>query len=653
MTAERHRFLPTLPADELSLALFDEMGDALFLVNPDHQHILDANPTAEKLCGLTHEQLIGAPIHHLLQSETEDSSWVLAMRRTQSFHGKGPYKLRVAPEDDWIPVSLTISRLHFSTEGPLALLTARDLRDLLRLSRQLEMTETELQEVLVSVADCVWSAIVTPDGSLRYLYLSPVAERLLGLPLRELLHDAERWTSRVHPEDRSAYQGFLAQLRAGQPAEVDYRVRLPDGQLRWLSERVQVRGHLSRDRTRLFGVLSDSSSRRLAEEQLRSIDRQLGELQRHEGIAQLAGGVAHDFNNLLTPILGFAELIRTQLGPDHPGQPFLEHISQAARRGAELTHQMLAYAGRGLPQIKPLDLGALVTAMLPLLQRLLPPHATLIREFTPELPLLDADENQLRQVLVNLVTNAAEALDDDGGTITLRLGHDDLANPAALASVSLGYLAPGPYLSLEVADTGCGIAPAILARIFDPFFTTKFVGRGLGLASTLGIVRSHHGFVHVQSQPRVGSRFRLYFPCSAHPGKSTPLPEVSPEAPRIRSGTLLVLDDEVSVRKITQRLLEALGYCVLTSPLAVDVVTLIRMTEPAVSLILLDTGLTGTAAAGILDQLETAGLTIPILLVSGYNNGEFKERFKDRRIAGFLQKPFTSEDLAKQIHSLG
>jgi signal transduction histidine kinase len=253
-------------------------------------------------------------------------------------------------------------------------------------------------------------------------------------------------------------------------------------------------------------IRADITQRKLGEEALRLS-------QKLESLGVLAGGIAHDFNNLLTSILGNCNMAAMGLPEASPAHGHLAQIEKASLRAADLTRQMLAYAGKARAAMEKVDLNWLLLGLRPLVEAAAAPGADLRFELAPQLPEILGDPSQLQQVVMNLVTNAREAMGEGGrGTITVRTGEQVLEREAVNSAAPAIPIPPGRYVTLEVADTGCGIPPDILGRIFDPFFSTKFLGRGLGLSALLGMLRGHGGSVQVQSEPGQGSRFRLFLP---------------------------------------------------------------------------------------------------------------------------------------------
>jgi PAS domain S-box-containing protein len=321
--------------------------------------------------------------------------------------------------------------------------------------------------------------------------------------------------------DREALLGPLRERDAR--ASHECRLRRRDGSPVWVLAGVSVLGG-EEGEPGLQEVFIDITRRKRAEEERRKLEARVQHDQRLESLGVLAGGIAHDFNNLLTVILANTGLALLGLPPDAPARHALGQIEQAALRAADLTRQMLAYSGRGRFVIQPVDLSRVVEEMAGLLQTTLPKGATLRCDGAPGLPAVEADPAQVRQVALNLITNAADALGDAAGVIAVRTGVVH-AERAYLASAhGREDLPEGPYAYLEVSDSGCGMDAATAARVFEPFFTTKFIGRGLGLAAVLGIMQGHRGAIHIVSAPGQGSTFRALFPCLAAAAGATPEP---------------------------------------------------------------------------------------------------------------------------------
>jgi len=400
--------------------------------------------------------------------------------------------------------------------------------------------------------------------------------------------------------------------------------------------------------TELLARISTQIRLRRADEERWRIERRLCETQKLESLAVLAGGIAHDFNNLLTVILGGAELAEADLPAGARALGFLQQIASAARRAAVLCEQMLAYSGRGRFHLSQVDLGATVRGMANVLRHPLPAKAALRLQLADQLPAIQADETQVRQLITNLILNAAEALGTNGGTITLATG----STHADRATLESGYLAPdlpeGEYVFLEVQDTGCGMSPEVQARIFDPFFTTKFVGRGLGLAAVLGIVRGHNGTIQVESESGKGSLFRVLLPRGDLPQPTRTGRFAPPQLPPDRGG-ILVVDDEEQVRKVIGQMLGNAGYTGVLAGSGQEALNLLRQPDQTVRLVLLDLTMPEMDGVETFRNLHLLFPGLPVVLMSGYTEEESVNRFRGGGLSGFIQKPFKGPDLVAKV----
>ena len=366
---------------------------------------------------------------------------------------------------------------------------------------------------------------------------------------------------RVVPEDRELVE--RAGIRTCLAAMVRHEERLLGTITAWTLG--EVREFTADERALLQGVadqaaLAIRNAQALAD--LRQSEEQMRNAQKLESLGVLAGGIAHDFNNLLVGVLGNASLALSELPADSPARQFVQDVETSAQRAAELTRQMLAYSGRGKFVVEPVNLSQVVQEMTQLLRRVISKQARLSLHLRDDMPPIVADATQLRQVVMNLITNASDALLGESGLVTVRTGTVH-ADARMLAGTYLNEELPaGKYVYLEVTDSGVGMDAATRARIFEPFFTTKFTGRGLGLAAVLGIVRGHKGAIDVTSEPGCGTTFRVLFPASAALAEK-PVTRNIPAAEWKGSGLALVVDDEEAVRVVARHVLERSGFTVV------------------------------------------------------------------------------------------
>ena len=383
-------------------------------------------------------------------------------------------------------------------------------------------------------------------------------------------------------------------------------------------------------------VLASSEKRRMQERLLQS--------QKLESVGLLAGGIAHDFNNILTTILGSSSLALSQLSAEEPAAVSLKRVVLAAERAADLTRQILAYSGRGHYDIKPLQLSTVATEMSSLLRASLPKKVKLCLELAPDLPAVEADQAHLQQILMNLLINGGEAIGDATGTLTIRTGQI-IASAPITELVSVAPLPHGPYVFLEVEDTGHGMDEHTTLKIFDPYFSTKFAGRGLGLASAAGIVRSLKGGIRVRSTPGKGSTFTVFLPTTdLIPNEDKPV-----QYTFAGQGLALVIDDEESVRSTVRTMLEDVGYDVLIAENGQEGLDVIRRQNGNISLVLLDQLMPVLGGDEALVAILETAPEMPIVLMSGYGDSEAFQSDADSDRVRFLQKPFNKTHLCETL----
>jgi len=389
----------------------------------------------------------------------------------------------------------------------------------------------------------------------------------------------------------------------------------------------------------LCGVARDITEHRKIEEEKRHLQAQVQHAQKLESLGVLAGGIAHDFNNLLMGILGNADLALESVPATSETKQYLVSIGTATKRAAELTRQLLAYAGKGRYFVESLNLNSIVQEMARLLEVSISKKHTLRFELASSLPYIHADATQIRQVVMNLITNASEAIGDKEGVVSISTA-SLYCNREFFSKAYLDEdIKEGVYVVLEVTDTGCGIAKDIMDRIFDPFFTTKFTGRGLGLAATLGIVRGHHGALRVLTETGKGTTFKIYFPTT----EDTPVTEITLPEPTDEwhgTGTILLVDDELTIREVAQRMLEHLGFRVLTASNGLEALMIFREKKEEIVCVLLDLTMPHMDGQETFREIKRIEDKIPVILSSGYNEQEVTSRFNEQGLAGFIEKPY-------------
>jgi len=397
-----------------------------------------------------------------------------------------------------------------------------------------------------------------------------------------------------------------------------------------------------------FAIFSqDITDRKQAEKNQRELEVLLQRAQKLESLGILAGGIAHDFNNILTGLLGNADLALCQLPADSPLNPLLQDVKKEARRAADLTNQMLAYSGHGKFVVEDVDVNAMVEDMSSLLGSSTSKKAELRYILAPELPAVRADATQIQQILLNLVSNASDALGESEGLVTVRT-YETECGSGCLVCASLGSELPeGRYVTIEVTDDGCGMDDETRSLIFDPFFTTKFTGRGLGLAAVQGIVRAHEGAILVASESGKGTTFKVLLPALDHTAARR-VPATT-KTPWRGTGTVLIADDESMVRRVTTEALVRAGFTVLTASDGAAAIEVFAEHRDAICCVLLDLKMPHMDGAEAYEAIRRLSQSVPVILISGYSEQTSIESFKSQGLAGFIQKPFDASTLTEKV----
>jgi PAS domain S-box-containing protein len=495
----------------------------------------------------------------------------------------------------------------------------------------------------------------TYDEQLTVLFVSEGARGLTGWTAEELVTGVTHFRDFIHPDDIGRVRDATrSALQEHSDVEVEYRIRTRTGGEKWVLSR--GRGvYTSGGKLDVFeGLAIDITAQKNAETARLALERKLLEGQKLESLGLLAGGIAHDFNNLLSSILGNATMARVTLPPNNAADAQLRAIEAASLRAAELCRQMLAYAGKGRFVVEPVSLTALTEDLLPLLRISIAHQAALKLKLARDLPAVLADATQIRQIVMNLVLNAADAISDRGGEIVLTTGVMQADHAMLSGCVAGGDLPTGNYVFLEVRDTGIGMTADVLAKIFDPFFTTKFAGRGLGLAAVLGIVRGHHGALRVESTPGLGSSFRLLLapvpPASTTPATVSRAPAATGRWQR--AGNVLVIEDEEPVRIVTMEMLRIFGLTPRGAADGPSGIAAFRENPAAVDLVLLDLLMPGMNGEQVFRELRAIRPDVRVLLVSGFNEGDTLRRLGGGPGLGFVAKPFTRDAIERALRAV-
>jgi PAS domain S-box-containing protein len=506
-----------------------------------------------------------------------------------------------------------------------------------RRKAQAALRESELR--YRTLAEHAYDLIAEIDEEGHLLFVSPNHLELLGYESQLLV--GREWLSLVHPEDRpSARAGLHSLAENGLMSQKPIRFLHSDGSWRWLE--TTARSYRSDDgQQRAVTTARDVTDRRQLEEQL-------SQARKLEAVGQLAGGVAHDFNNLLTVIAGYSEYLIDSLDPVDDRSDAAKQIFEAAERSAALTRQLLTFSRKQVIQQKIIDINELVRDLGKMLWRLIGEDVRMVVELDPEIGPLKADSGQIEQAIVNLVVNSRDAM-PEGGTLSI-VTRDLVVGLEEAESES--DLPPGRYVRLRVEDTGKGMDEETQARIFEPFFTTKAEGRGtgLGLSTVYGIVRQSEGVIRVRSQPGCGTAIEIDLPCTDQQGDSISVPEAGSrvEGRTPEEATILLVEDEASVRALLRRTLGEVGYQVIEAEDGEQALRLVEGSEAHIDLLLTDVVMPGMSGVNLCETLRVAHPHLKVLLTSGHTS-------QDQRLPAdseFIRKPFRPTELVGAIRRI-
>jgi PAS domain S-box-containing protein len=551
--------------------------------------------------------------------------------------------------------ALQSARRQFPLTAPDPYLMTFFTRELIRFEERLHSTlserESQYRAISNLTADYVYALDIEPSQNIRARWVTDAFTRITGYTSAEL-EELGGWPVLIHPDDTLVVQSRAARVLAGKHDTSEFRIKTKSNEVRWLRDYAHPEWDTLENRVvSILGAAQDITERKAAEQERLMIERKLLDTQKLESLGVLAGGIAHDFNNLLVTIVGNAGLALLDMPMESPAVESLRHIEIAAQRAADLTRQLLAYAGKGKIVVQEVNINSLVTEMIQLLQAAIAKNVVLRLNLAPTLPLIQADPTQMRQVIMNLVINAAEAIGTRSGIVSMTTGVQWADTDYFVDTSQVSTLPEGNYVYLEVADTGSGMDAQTRARIFEPFFTTKFTGRGLGLSAVLGIIRGHNGALKLYSEPGQGSTFKVLFPSAET--IATPQQGVRETIGKWRShGTVLVVDDEAEVRATVTRMLERWGFTVLAADDGHSALDTFAAHAADIVCVLLDLTMPHLGGADTFRQLRRLNAKIGVIVMSGYNEQEVSSLFAGKGVGDFLQKPFTPVELQIKLKQL-
>ncbi len=508
-------------------------------------------------------------------------------------------------------------------------------------------TEEELYRVKKAV-DSSGDAIgmSTRDG--YHFYQNSAFTELFGYTVEEFREDNP--PSLIYA-DSAVGQEVFAAIMAGKPWTGEVEMKAKDGRRFPVLLRADAIKDAAGEIVGLVGIHTDITEQKRAEKERLDFEAGVQQAQKLESLGILAGGIAHDFNNILTAILGNADLALMEMTAETPARNHIAEIKNAAKRAADLTNQMLAYSGKGKFVIEHVELSKMVAEMGHMLEVCVSGRVELKYDLAEDLPPVEADPTQIRQVIINLITNASEAVGDRPGVISMSTATVDVDRHYRRHLFPGERIPEGRYVTLAVTDTGCGMDAETREKLFDPFYSTKFTGRGLGMAAVLGIVRGHKGAIRIVSEKGAGTTVTILLPAAEAP---LPAEEADAEpAEKARdTGTVLLVDDEETVRATGRKLLERLGMSVLTAADGPEAVEIYTRRADEIDLVILDLTMPRMDGEETCRELRRIDEDIRVIVSSGYNHQEVTRRFTAANLSGFIQKPYTIRKLESVINEV-
>ena len=617
---------------------------AIFSVD-QNRFITSWNPAAEKITGYTARQVLGRPcILGQLAAENECGGCILETGDSKDAY----HELEIVDKQGTPRTLLKKATCIKDHQGQVvrAVESFWDISARKAAEAALGESEARFRALVETTSDWVWET----DANGCFTYCSPMCETIYGYPPQELL-GCSLFDLLTLPEEISELQALFHRCVEKKHGfqNVEHRSQTKDARpIHIESSGIPVMDG-NGDIMGFRGIDRDITKRKVIEKERRELEAQYRQSQKLEALGTLAGGIAHDLNNVLTPIMGGAQLSLLELDSDNPIYNNLRSIEEGVQRAAELIHQILAFSRKQVISTKPLDLTLLIKSYAGMLRRLIREDIQLTFDLEEDLWTIEADKNQMEQILINLVVNARDAV-TEGGELIIQTANRVVPVPDSLKSEH--RLVPGSYVVMSVSDNGQGMDPDTKGRIFDPFFTTKEAGKGtgLGLSTVYGIVKQHGGEIRVDTAPEKGTRFDIFLKKSGNCVETR-----EQEKPRDVTGgkeTILLVEDNKDVRDMTIVCLSHYGYRVIEATNGIEALKLFKELQGRIDLLFTDVVMPGMGGKSLADTLRSHKRSLPVLFMSGHpfdvNTKELAE------IGGndFIQKPFSPQDLARKIRQM-
>ncbi len=629
-------------SEEKYRAVFSNTGSATLIVDQD-MTIRLVNRGFERLSGYSSEEICGKmkwPVF-VDPKDLEIMTGYHRDRRLKERDIPNEYEFRfINRRGEQRQVNLQVDLIPGSDMSVCSIL---DITELKTTQEKLRESVRNMDTLLRTMPDMIF--VLSRDGDYIDYWaddesvLAIPPDRILGSNIRDLDLHGDKLEEVLTTIGRT--------LEKGTVQSVEYQLELAS-EHRHFEARLSPFGG-----DRVIAVVRDITDRREAERKRLELEGRIQHTQKLESLGVLAGGIAHDFNNILMTILGNADLAMMSIPDSSPARGFLGEIVHAASTASDLARQMLAYSGRSEFEIHPLDLNEVVLELTHMLEVSISKKAVLRFRLAKELPRVMADSAQIRQVIMNLITNASEAIGDRSGYISITTGAMYCDRDYLATTELTDEIAEDLYIYLEVADTGSGMDDTVRTQLFEPFFTTKYTGRGLGLSSVLGIVRGHRGAIKVYSEPGEGTTFKVLLPACSGEGGDVAENGSGAAGERWKgSGRVLFADDEDTVLAIGRRMLENMGFDVITAEDGRQAVERFRENADGITLVILDLTMPHLSGDEVYREIRRIKEDVPVIVSSGFSQKDVMHRFAGKHLHGFIQKPYRTEDLSRIIRHI-
>jgi PAS domain S-box-containing protein len=601
---------------------------------PINSRYLDINPAFERIVGLKAEDVVGKTILEVFPSL--EPYWMETFGRVALTGEPEHFEAIAAETGIWFEV------MAFRPTPNQYACTFTDITERKRAEEALRESEEKYRLLVENQTDLLVK--VDPEG--RFQFVSPSYCKMFGKTEQELLGKA--FIPLVHPDDREITEKEMGNLyHPPHTAYIEQRAMTKNGWtwLAWLDTAVlDEKGAV----TEIIGLGRDITDLKRAEEEKNKLETQLQQSQKMESIGTLAGGIAHDFNNILGIILGNAELAMDDVPEWNPGRKNLDEVKKACMRAKDVVRQILSFSRKSEIEQKSINIASVVVESLKLSRASIPTSIEIRQNIENDVDDILGDPTQIHQVIINLCTNAAHAMENDGGILDVTLENTEIDEDAASQYSELN---PGPHVHLRVNDTGNGINPEIVDRVFDPYFTTKDVGKGtgMGLAVVHGIVKSHHGSISVESEPGKGTTFKILFPSVEKKAGDEPK-----EAQELPTGNerILFVDDEESMVNLNQQRLERLGYRVIGKTDPSEALEFFSTNPDQIDLIISDMTMPHMTGDKLAQEILDIRPDMPIILCTGYSEKMSEDRAQEIGIRKYVEKPIEKETLARSVREV-